>query len=145
MSRMHIHIAVEDLAKNIAFYSSLFGAGPDVSKPDYAKWELADPQVNFAISTHGKTPGLDHIGIQAENDAELQAIRQRLEAADIQGVAEEGTTCCYARSDKYWTLDPQGIAWESFHSLESAEVYGQRLDADQADAGCCTPNLSRCC
>lgn len=145
MSRMHIHLAVEDLEKNIVFYSGLFGTAPTVSKPDYAKWELADPQVNFAISTHGKQPGLDHIGIQADDADELTAIRQRLDSADIQGQAEEGTTCCYAKSDKYWTIDPQGIAWESFHSLESAEVYGKRTDAEQTQTGCCTPVSNNCC
>ena len=145
MSRLHIHIAVDELDKNIAFYTALFGSQPSVSKPDYAKWQLEDPQVNFAISTRATRPGLDHVGIQADDDAELQAIRQRLDDAGIQGMAEDGTTCCYARSDKYWTLDPQGIAWESFHSLESAPVYGERTEAGQVSGSCCTPNLSNCC
>ena len=145
MSRLHVHIAVADIDKNILFYSSLFGSEPSMVKPDYVKWELKNPSVNFAISTHGKTPGLDHIGIQAENEAELQAIRQRLENARIDGMAEDGTTCCYARSDKYWTSDPQGIAWESFHTLESAAVYGERPEAETASGSCCTPNLSNCC
>lgn len=145
MSRLHVHIAVADIDKNILFYSSLFGSEPCVVKPDYAKWELQNPSVNFAISTRGGQPGLDHIGIQAEDEAELQVIRKRLESADINGLAEEGTTCCYARSDKYWTIDPQGIAWESFHTLESATRYGERPAAETISGSCCTPNLSNCC
>lgn len=145
MSRLHVHIAVADIDQNIRFYSSLFGSEPSVAKPDYAKWELQNPSLNFAISTRGSQPGLDHIGIQAENETELQAIRERLDSARIKGMAEEGTTCCYARSDKYWTSDPQGIAWESFHTLESATVYGERPGAETASGRCCTPNLSNCC
>lgn len=145
MSRLHVHIAVEQLDTNIAFYSALFGCEPTVTKPDYAKWDLADPAVNFAISTRGSKPGVDHVGLQADDASQLQAIRQRLEQADIKGMAQEGTTCCYARSDKYWTTDPQGIAWESFHTLESAAIFGERPDAEQTDGACCTPDLSRCC
>ncbi len=145
MSRLHVHIAVEQLDTNIAFYSALFGCEPTVTKPDYAKWDLADPAVNFAISTRSSKPGLDHVGIQAEDGDELQAIRRRLEQADINGMAQEGTTCCYARSDKYWTTDPQGIAWESFHTLESAAIFDERPDAEQNSGACCTPDLSSCC
>lgn len=145
MSRLHIHIAVDDMDKNIAFYAAMFGIEPTVRKPDYAKWDLANPSVNFAISTRAAKPGLDHIGLQAEDDYELQLIQQRLEQAGIQGMAQEATTCCYAKSDKYWTLDPQGIAWESFHTLEAAPVYGERSEAEQRTGSCCTPNLSSCC
>lgn len=145
MSRLHVHIAVEAIDKNIAFYSALFGCQPNVIKTDYAKWELDDPSVNFAISTRGDKPGLDHIGLQAADETELQTIRQRLEQADIQGIAQEGTTCCYAKSDKYWTTDPQGIAWESFHTLEQAAVFGERPEAEQNGAACCAPDVSNCC
>ncbi len=145
MSRLHIHIAVDDMEKNIAFYSALFGTEPSVNKPDYAKWELDDPDVNFAVSTRADKPGLDHVGLQAEDETELKAIRQRLETAGIKGMAQEGTTCCYAKSDKYWTIDPQGIAWESFHTLESATIYGDRTEAEQLAGSCCTPNMSNCC
>jgi len=145
MSRLHIHIAVDNIDTNIAFYSALFGSEPSIARPDYAKWELDNPHVNFAISTRGDKPGLDHIGIQAGDESELQSIRQRLEEADIRGMSEEGTTCCYAKSDKYWTTDPQGIAWESFHTLESAAIFGERPEAQQKGSGCCTPDLSNCC
>jgi catechol 2,3-dioxygenase-like lactoylglutathione lyase family enzyme len=141
MSRFHVHIAVEDLQRNIGFYSAVFGAPPTVLKDDYAKWQLDDPKINFAISTRGRRPGLDHVGIQAESDADLAAVRERLEAAGIQGLSQEGTTCCYARSDKYWTVDPQGIAWEAFHTLGSAPVFGDSLGED-ASACCAAPTAT---
>ena len=146
MSRFHIHIAVDDLQHSVGFYSAVFGCEPSVLKDDYAKWALEDPRLNFAISTRGRNKGLDHIGLQAEDDAELQTIRQRLEQAGIHGLAQEATTCCYAKSDKYWVQDPAGIAWETFHTLGSAPMFGEQPEAEKQNA-CCTPNLSSssCC
>jgi hypothetical protein len=114
MKRMHLHVSVEDITQSIGFYSHLFGASPTVSKPDYAKWMLDDPLVNFAISKRGGKAGLDHIGIQVEHESELEEIRHRLEKAELSLVTEEGTTCCYAKSDKHWVQDPSGIAWETY-------------------------------
>ena len=145
MSRFHLHIAVADLQQSVKFYSAVFGSQPSVLKPDYAKWALEDPRLNFAISTRGARTGLDHVGLQAESDEELQAMRQRLESAGIHGLAQEGATCCYAESDKYWVQDPQGIAWESFHSLGEAPMFGGTTDQDEAGSACCAPNVSGCC
>ncbi len=114
MKRFHIHISVKDLNKNIAFYSQVFNTEPSVVKEDYAKWALDDPALNFAISTRDNKVGLDHVGIQTDSDEELASLRTQLETADIKGVAQENATCCYARSNKYWIQDPQGIAWETF-------------------------------
>jgi hypothetical protein len=116
---------VHDLEQSVRFYSALFAAQPAVKKDDYAKWMLEDPRVNFAISTRGGKAGLDHLGIQAENGAELEDIGSRLAQADVATTAQKGASCCYAKSDKYWTIDPQGIAWESFHTLDSVPMYGQ--------------------
>ena len=150
MNRFHMHIAVDDLDRNIAFYSALFGAEPAVTKPDYAKWELTDPAVNFAISARGRAAGLDHVGLQAASEDERAAIEARLSAADIAGVKQEGTTCCYARSDKYWVTDPQGIAWETFHTLGEAPMFGEAETAE--GSACCAPappeepaSSSACC
>lgn len=146
MARMHIHIAVEDLARNIDFYSTLFGAEPSVTKEDYAKWQLDDPKVNFAISTRSRKPGLDHIGIQSDDAEEQARIERRLQDAGIAGTEQKGTTCCYAQSDKYWTLDPQGIPWETFHTLASAPTFNAVEDAKPADErACCAPGFSSCC
>lgn len=145
MNRLHVHIAVDNLEQNIRFYSALFGSEPAVTKPDYAKWDLADPAVNFAISSRGSRAGLDHVGIQADNDAELQSIQARLQQAGIGGVEQIEASCCYARSDKYWTEDPQGIAWETFHTLDSIPTFGTAGPAKSA-RGCCVPSLkSGCC
>ena len=124
MKRFHVHVGVHDLEQSIRFYSALFAAQPSVKKDDYAKWQLEDPRVNFAISTRATKAGLDHLGIQAENGAELEDLGIRLAQADVAITAQKGASCCYAKSDKYWTIDPQGVAWESFHTLESAPVYG---------------------
>ncbi len=129
MNRFHVHIRVSDLAKSTAFYQTLFGVEPAVTKDDYAKWELADPAVNFAISQHGGTPGVEHVGIEAGNREELDAITRRLHAADEATFQEESTTCCYAVSDKTWVEDPSGVRWETFFTHGEAAVYG--ADASQ--------------
>ncbi|MGB5261669.1 MAG: ArsI/CadI family heavy metal resistance metalloenzyme [Gammaproteobacteria bacterium] len=145
MSRLHLHIAVQDLDKNIRFYNALFDHAPTVQQSDYAKWELADPAVNFAISTHGARTGLDHVGIQTDDTTELQSIQARLQQAGIQGHAQTDASCCYARSDKYWTQDPQGIAWETFHTLASIPTFGS-TGADKSARACCLPsNRTGCC
>jgi catechol 2,3-dioxygenase-like lactoylglutathione lyase family enzyme len=133
MNRFHVHIAVDDLDRNIAFYNALFGAEPAVVKADYAKWELADPAVNFAISARGRAPGIDHLGFQAADDQERARLEERARSADAAGLKEEGTTCCYAVSDKYWVTDPQGVAWETYHTLGEAELF------NDTDSACCTP------
>ncbi|NRO99210.1 glyoxalase/bleomycin resistance/dioxygenase family protein [Paraburkholderia sp. NMBU_R16] len=142
MKRLHVHLAVEDLAASVRFYSALFASEPTVRKPDYAKWMLDDPRVNFAISQRGAVPGLDHLGIQVESEAELSEMHSRLEGAAMPVDAQPGTACCYARSDKYWTVDPQGIAWESYHTLSDIPTFGepQRTSAPEAAsdvAACC--------
>lgn len=138
-NRFHVHLHVADLDANIRFYSTLFGAEPSVRKHDYAKWMLDDPRLNFAISTdkHGDI-GIAHLGLQAGDGAALEAIGQRLRAADAVSLAEVGTTCCYARSDKYWAEDPQGVRWESFHSFGEATTYYAN-DADAPTDTCCGP------
>jgi len=119
MKRFHVHVGVRDLQQSIGFYSALFAAQPSVLKDDYAKWMLEDPRVSFAISTFASTAGVDHLGIQAEDGAELEQIGTRLAQADVSVTPQKQVSCCYAKSDKYWTIDPQGVHWESFHTLGS--------------------------
>jgi catechol 2,3-dioxygenase-like lactoylglutathione lyase family enzyme len=139
MKRLHVHVSVKDLAASIRFYQTLFGAEPAVTKPDYAKWMLEDPRVNFAISTHRQPVGVNHLGIQVESDAQLRAMRATLEAADARMIEQPDQPCCYARSDKYWVTDPTGIAWETFHTLSSIPVYGEDTPVFNHDAApnCC--------
>ena len=139
MKRLHVHVSVNDLPQSIRFYSALFAAQPAVLKDDYAKWMLDDPRLNFAISKRGAKAGIDHLGIQAESGDELEEIGSRLAQADVSVLPQKGASCCYAKSDKYWTLDPQGIAWESFHTLDSVPVYGSdgREAKREEKAACC--------
>jgi catechol 2,3-dioxygenase-like lactoylglutathione lyase family enzyme len=143
MKRLHVHVAVADLAKSIDFYSTLFGAAPVVRHDDYAKWMLDDPRVNFAISNRSHRPGVDHLGIQVESGEELAALAGRLKAAGEVTHDQEATTCCYARSDKSWVNDPSGVRWETFHTLGAATTYGEDepevARAAQPKAACCAP------
>jgi len=140
MKRFHVHVAVAELAPNVRFYSTVFGAPPTVLKDDYAKWMLEDPRVNFAISTRGAAPGLDHLGLQVDSDEELAALRSQVAQADIAALDQPEAACCYAQSNKYWTTDPQGIAWETFHSLASIPTYGEvRKEGGEAATSCCAP------
>jgi len=140
MKRFHIHIAVDDLAQNIRFYSALFNSEPSVLEADYAKWMLDDPCINFAISSRGRKSGLDHLGIQVETGEELETIQQGLSAAALPLAEQKQAACCYAESDKYWTVDPQGIPWEAFHSLNSIPMFGADdvIQVGQTEA-CCSP------
>jgi catechol-2,3-dioxygenase len=151
MKRLHIHLSVDNLEQNINFYSTMFGCQPTVQHDDYAKWMLEDPRVNFAISNRNEKLGLDHLGIQADNEAELQGIKQQLNATQTPIEAQEGAACCYTRSDKYWVTDPQGIAWESFHSLNEIPTFNDsKAVSDGENPYACRPvsdekKKSSCC
>ena len=147
MKRFHVHLHVEDLNRSIGFYSRLFGAEPARLEADYAKWMLDDPAVNFAISTRGERPGIDHLGIQADDAESLQALKARAEAADRSLLDEGETTCCYARSEKHWVTDPQGIAWEHFHTLGDIPVFREARAVGTPEAACCAPkaDAAACC
>ena len=141
MKRFHVHVAVNDLAESVRFYSKVFGAEPSVLKSDYAKWMVEDPRLNFAISSRGAQPGVNHLGLQVDSAEELEGLRDQLAAADAGIVDEPGAKCCYAESDKYWITDPQGIAWETYHSLGSIPMFGASRPAGEGEAAssCCEP------
>lgn len=142
MKRFHVHAHVEDLGKSIAFYSKLFGVAPTRQESDYAKWMLDDPRINFAISTRGGKLGVDHLGIQTDSEDELAALKAQAEAADLSLAGVGETSCCYARSDKYWVTDPQGIAWEQFHTLRDIPTFGGEAQPVAALA-CCPGDAPR--
>jgi catechol 2,3-dioxygenase-like lactoylglutathione lyase family enzyme len=162
MKRLHVHVAVDELDPAIAFYSGLFGAAPTVRKSDYAKWMLDDPRVNFAISQRGRASGLDHLGIQVESREELAAVQQQFDAAGLASFAKGAASCCYAKSEKTWTRDPAGIAWETFFTSGEATTYGgdaatpaasaRPAQAAEPKSSCCAPadaapgsSASSCC
>lgn len=149
MKRLHLHVGVTDLDRSIAFYSAFFGAIPTITKADYAKWMLDDPRVNFAISMRdGATKGIEHVGVQVENSDELAEVYARLQAADAPVLEEGATTCCYAKSEKSWIADPDGVVWEAFLTNGEATVYGGNAEMGQlvSDAAaanaCCTPDVA---
>ena len=148
MKRLHVHVAVDDLSNSIRFYSTLFGAEPTVVKDDYAKWMLEDPRVNFAVSQGSDTrKGIEHLGIQAESTGELSEVYGRLKAADRPVVEEGCTTCCYAKSEKSWISDPDGVVWEAFFTNGESTVYGDSpslgtLSDSIGDDNCCLPRAA---
>jgi catechol 2,3-dioxygenase-like lactoylglutathione lyase family enzyme len=142
MKRLHVHVAVSDLERSVRFYSTLFGTEPTVAKPDYAKWMLEDPRVNFAISSRSDSVGIDHLGIQVEDPTELGEVYSHLKKAEGAVLEQGGTTCCYAKSVKSWIVDPQGISWETFLTVGESTVYGDSspLPKGPADgSACCAP------
>jgi catechol 2,3-dioxygenase-like lactoylglutathione lyase family enzyme len=147
MKRFHVHIHVQNLRASIAFYSKLFAAVPTKIETDYAKWMLEDPRVNFAISTRGNKPGLDHLGFQVDSAEELTAMKETAQSVEMATIDEGQTTCCYARSEKHWITDPQGIAWEHFHTLNDIPVFNENTKTT-AEAVCCITEsvpASACC
>jgi lactoylglutathione lyase len=134
MKRFHVHVSVSDLSASVRFYAALFGAPPTVEKPDYAKWMLEDPRVNFAISRRDRAPGVNHLGFQTDSPDELSELEARLKAAAMPSVEERTAACCYAKSDKTWVEDPQGVPWEVFHTLGTIPIYGESTPAAVA---CC--------
>ncbi|MDQ8757085.1 ArsI/CadI family heavy metal resistance metalloenzyme [Sphingosinicella sp. LHD-64] len=147
MKRLHVHVGVETLDTSVAFYSTLFGAPPSVLRSDYAKWMIEDPRVNFAISSGNHAAnGVEHLGIQVEDADELVEVYGRLKAADRPVLEEGATTCCYARSDKSWIADPDGVVWETFLTHGAATVYGDgpalgALSQSAAESQCCAPAM----
>jgi len=139
MKRFHIHAHVEDLQASIAFYSKLFAAAPSRVESGYAKWMLEDPRINFAISTWGGKTGVDHLGIQTDSEEELAELKARAQAADISLRDQGETTCCFARSEKHWITDPQGIAWEHFHTLADIPVFSETHAGPAKASACCEP------
>lgn len=155
MKRLHVHVGVRDLDSSVRFYSTLFGSEPTVTKNDYAKWMLEDPRVNFAISSgNHAASGIEHLGIQVESGEELTEVYGRLKAADRPVLEEGATTCCYAKSEKSWIADPDGIVWEAFFTNGEATVYGNSpelaaLSANAGEGACCAPAVpaqsASCC
>jgi len=139
MKRLHVHIGVDDVSRSIRFYNTLFAAEPTVTKSDYAKWTLEDPRVNFAISKRGGEAGIRHLGIQVEDRAELADVYSRLQRAEAPVLEEGATTCCYAKSEKSWIEDPQGVQWETFLTTGESTIYGAAPVSEQPQTRCCEP------
>lgn len=143
MKRFHVHLHVNDLKASVAFYSRLFSAEPSRIEADYAKWMLDDPRINFAISTRGRKPGLDHLGFQVDSAEELATMKTAAQGAEMALIDEGATTCCYAKSEKHWIIDPTGVPWEHFHTLGNIPVFNEQTTPE---AGvCCAPAVPVSC
>ena len=145
MKRFHVHVVVPELGESVRFYSGLFGAPPTVQKDDYAKWMLDDPRINFAISARGCKIGVDHLGFQVDSDEELAQLLEQVAAGSVPVLDQPGAQCCYASSNKYWTQDPAGVPWETYHTLADIPLFG--ADAAQRnstgeDSACCAPTVA---
>ena len=146
MQRLHVHVSVADLEQSVRFYSTLFGAEPTRREVDYAKWQLDDPRVNFAISTRAEQPCLSHLGIQADTQSELDDVAARAKAAGDSVLIETGAACCYARSNKTWVEDPTGIRWETFYTFGDATTYGQSAEEVRVESKtAAAPAAARSC
>lgn len=148
MKRIHIHVGVTQLDEAIRFYSGLFGAEPVKIKHDYAKWMLDAPALNFAISTGSGKTGVNHLGIQVDEEQELAELRERVGEVHLNTFDEGETVCCYAKSDKSWLLDPVGVPWEAYRTMEDAQFYdAQRPETPAPQSACGTGNkmIAGCC
>lgn len=141
MKRLHVHVSVENINEAVKFYSAMFGAEPVKLKSDYAKWLLNEPSLNFAISAQGRKPGVDHFGIQVDEESELTEVRERIGKAEMKTFDEGETTCCYAKSDKTWVMDPAGVAWEAYQFMGDAEIFHE-AKAEEKGSACCAPKAS---
>ncbi len=138
MNTFHLSLTVPDLDQAVGFYRELFGVEPAKRKPDYAKFELADPPVALALST-STNPGLNHLGIRHETSAEVEQASERLARSGLITLDERDTTCCYARQDKVWVSDPAGNRWEVYTVLEDVE------EPQHEDSACCAETQAACC
>ncbi len=142
MKRLHVHVSVDNIEDAVKFYSTMFGVEPVKQKSDYAKWLVEEPSLNFAISAKGRKPGLDHFGIQVDEEAELTEVRDRIAKAELQTFDEGETTCCYAKSDKTWVMDPAGVAWEAYQFMGDAEIFHEEKMPPAPSTSGCAPRTT---
>lgn len=143
--RLHVHVAVDDLDRNVDFYSTLFAQEPTVRKDDYAKWLLDDPSVNFAISNRSSKTGVDHLGFQVDTDAEVEEIEARLLKAQEVAAPQRDAACCYAYGNKSWSRDPVGVPWEIYHTMHDIPVFGSDHQPLDDVASTPVPAAGACC
>lgn len=141
MKRFHVNVSVADLGRSIDFYRTLFGQEPTVLKDDYAKWMLDDPRINFSVNQSQRLRGVNHVGLQADTEAELDEIRERLYQAEARTYEQPEAECCYARSTKTWVRDPDAVAWETFVTHDDIPHYGNDRAPDDAAGS----ERTRCC
>lgn len=149
-SRIHMGLAVRDLKRSVAFYSTLLGQGPAKSRAHYAKFEVAEPPVNLALNEVGGATGpnhpVAHFGIQVKSTVAVDRIATRLAAAGLETAVEDHVTCCYAVQNKVWATDPDGNKWEVYVVLDDdAEQHHSAQSDCCADDPVCCEDKAACC
>ncbi len=124
MSRLQLALNVNDLDEAITFYSSLFATEPHKVKPGYANFAIADPPLKLVLFENPDADErLNHLGVEVFADGQVTAATERLKQAGMADKVEDGETCCYATSNKVWSVDPQGTRWEWYRVLEDSETF----------------------
>ena len=124
MSRIQLSINVSDFDAAVAFYSRLFGAAPAKLRSGYANFAVEDPPLKLVLNSRGNGPGgtINHLGVEVGSTGDVAQAEARRAAAGLTTEAEPGAVCCYARQDKVWARDPDGVAWEYYTVLEHLET-----------------------
>lgn len=134
MNTFHVALTVKDLPTAIEHYKKILGIEPAKVRPDYAKFEIADPPVILSLNPGRGEPGtVSHLGIRYTDSETIIAEQRRTQAEGVAMREQVGTTCCYAKSDKYWVQDADGMEWEMYSVLEDAAVHSLPQNA------CCAP------
>lgn len=133
--KTHLSINVGNVAQSIDFYKKMFGVEPVKVRADYAKFDIANPPLNFTMNQRDFEQGgsLSHLGLQVESTEEVLSIGKRWVENGLTTLDEMKTDCCYALQDKTWVQDPDGNRWEVFTVLENTE------GRENAASGCCSP------
>jgi catechol 2,3-dioxygenase-like lactoylglutathione lyase family enzyme len=156
MSRLQLALNVDDLEESIAFYSRLFAATPAKVKPGYANFAVAEPPLKLVlIENPGQGGSINHLGVEVPDTDTVDAAQRRLAEHGLASIDERGTTCCFAKQDKFWVQGaPNGEQWEVYTVLEDSETFaGSGTGTDTGQAGCCgdttdlelQPSATACC
>jgi catechol 2,3-dioxygenase-like lactoylglutathione lyase family enzyme len=158
MSRLQLALNVDDLEESIAFYSRLFAATPAKVKPGYANFAVAEPPLKLVlIENPGQGGSINHLGVEVPDTDTVDAAQRRLAEHGLASIDERGTTCCFAKQDKFWVQGaPNGEQWEVYTVLEDTETFagsGSGTGTDTGQAGCCgdttdlelQPSATACC
>jgi len=138
--RMHVSLYVSDIAKTVDFYSTFFQTQPTKVKPNYAKFTLEQPSliISFVENKDRVQQNFGHLGFQVETVEDLNLKLWQARKDNIVSKEEVGTNCCYAKQDKFWVNDPDGVQWEVYYFHEDAEFNDPKYESNEAQA-CCTP------
>ena len=124
--RLQLALNVEDIEKAVDFYSTLFGVEPAKRKPGYANFAVQNPPLKLVLfEVKGAGERLNHLGVEVFDAEEVTTATERLKSAGLADLVEDEATCCYAKQDKVWAIEPDGLRWEWYRVLEDSETFGE--------------------